>query len=46
MKRILGIEKNCEFETIFAAELLASKSLSVIGKATGEYDLKKKNQKK
>ena len=44
-KRILEIEKNCEFETITAAELLASKFLSVIGKSTGDYDLKEKNQK-
>ena len=41
-KRILTIERNCEFETITAAELLASKFLSVIGKPTGDYDLKKK----
>ena len=45
-KRILEIEKkNCEFETITAAELLASKFLSVIGKSTGDYDLKKKIRK-
>ena len=31
-KRILENEKNCEFEEITAAELLASKFLSVIGK--------------
>ena len=37
-KRILEVEKNCEFETITAAELLASKFLS-IGKSTGDYDL-------
>ena len=41
-KRILAIKRNCEFETITAAELLASKFLSVIGKSTGDYDLKKK----
>ena len=41
-KRILEVEKNCEFETITAAELLWSKFLSVIGKSTGDYDLKKK----
>ena len=40
-KRILEVEKNCEFETITATELLASKFLSVIGKSTGDYDLKK-----
>ena len=44
-KRILAIERNCEFETITAAELLASKFLSVIGKSTGDYDLKKKIRK-
>ena len=40
-KRILDVEKNCEFETITAAELLASKFLSLIGKSTGDYDSKK-----
>ena len=44
-KRILAIERNYEFETITAAELLASKFLSVIGKSTGDYDLKKKSEK-
>ena len=44
-KRILAIERNCEFETMTAAELLASKFLSVIGKSTGDYDLKKKIRK-
>ena len=44
-KRILEVEKYCEFETITAAELLASKFLSVIGKLTGDYDLKKKIRK-
>ena len=44
-KRILTIERNCEFETITAVELLASKFLSVIGKSTGDYDLKKKIRK-
>ena len=44
-KRILTIERNCEFETITAAELLASKVLSVIGKSTVDYDLKKKIRK-
>ena len=44
-KRILEVEKNCEFETITAAELLASKFLSVIGKSTGDYNLKKKIRK-
>ena len=44
-KRILEIEKKCEFEDITAAELLASKFLSVIGKSTGDYELKKKIKK-
>ena len=44
-KRILEIEKNCEFEEITAAEILASKFLSVIGKTTGDNDLKKKIKK-
>ena len=44
-KRILEVERNCEFETICAAELFASKFLSVIGKLTGDYDLKKKIRK-
>ena len=44
-KRILEVEKNCEFETITAAELLASKFLSPLGKSTGDYDIKKKIRK-
>ena len=44
-KRILEVEKNFDFETITAAELLASKFLSIIGKSTGDYDLKKKIRK-
>ena len=44
-KRTLAIERNCEFQTITDAELLASKFLSVIGKSTGDYDLKKKIRK-
>ena len=44
-KRILTIERNCEFEKITAAELLTSKFLSVIGKSVGDYDLKKKIRK-
>ena len=44
-KRILEVEKNCEFETITAAELTASKFLSVIWKLTGDYDLKNKIRK-
>ena len=45
-KRMLAIERFCEFETITAAEVLASNFLSIIGKSTGDHDLKKKNQKK
>ena len=41
-KRILEVEQNCEFEEITAAELIASKFLSVIGKETEDKDLKKK----
>ena len=44
-KRILEVEKNCEFETITAAELSTTKILSFIGKSTGDYDLKKKIRK-
>ena len=44
-KRILEIEKNCEFENITAAELLASKFLSFKEKSTGDYELKKKIRK-
>ena len=44
-KRILEIEKNCEFEEITAAALLASKFLSVIGKTTGDNQLKEKIKK-
>ena len=44
-KRNLEVEKNCEFEEITSAELLASKFLSVIGKTTGDNDLKKKTKK-
>ena len=41
----MGIEKNCEFENITAAEILASKFLSLIGKSTGDYELNKKIRK-
>ena len=34
--------ENCELEEITAAELLASKILSLIEKTTGDNDLKKK----
>ena len=43
-KRILETEKNCEFKEVTVAELLASKFLSVIGKTTGDNDLKKKTK--
>ena len=44
-KRILEVEKNCEFEHVTATELLASKFLSLIGKSTGDYELNKKTPK-
>ena len=44
-ERILEVEKNCEFEHVTVVELLASKLLSLIGKSTGYYDLKKKIRK-
>ena len=44
-KRILEVERNCEFETITAAQILTSKFLSVIGKSTGDIDFKKKVRK-
>ena len=44
-KRILDVEKKCECETITAAELIASKFLSLIGKSTGDYEFKKKIRK-
>ena len=44
-KRILEVEKNCEFEAITAAELLASKYQSLRGKSTDDYELKKKIRK-
>ena len=43
-KHILEFEKNCEFEEIKAAELLASKFLSVTGKKTGDKILKEKQK--
>ena len=42
---ILQVENNCEFENVTAAELIPSKFLSVIGRAAGNYELKKKYQK-
>ena len=44
-KRILRVEQNCEFETITAPELMASKFLSLIGKSSADYDLKRKLEK-
>ena len=44
-KRILDVKENCEFETITAAELIASKFHSLIGKSTGDYELQKKIRK-
>ena len=41
-KRILEVERNCEFETVTAAELLASKFLSVIGNNEADKEIKKK----
>ena len=43
--RILHVEKNCEFENVIPAELIASKFLSVIGRSKGDYELKKKIRK-
>ena len=43
--RILQTEKNCEFDEVTPAELLASKFLSLIGRSTGDYELKKKIRK-
>ena len=44
--RILQVETNCEFEKVTPADLLASQFLSVIGRSTGEYELKKKIRKR
>ena len=43
--RILQTEKNCEFDKVTPAELIASKFLSLIGRSTGDYELKKKIRK-
>ena len=43
--RILQVEKNCEFENVTPAELIAPKLLSLIGRSTGDYELKKKIRK-
>ena len=43
--RILQTEKNCEFDNVTPAELIALKFLSLIGRSTGDYELKKKIRK-
>ena len=43
--RRLQVEKNCEFENVTPAELIASKFVYVIGRSTGDYELKKKIRK-
>ena len=43
--RILQTDKNCEFDNVTPAELIASKFLSLIGRSTGDYELKKKTRK-
>ena len=43
--RILQTEKNCEFANVTPAELLSSKFLSLIGRPTGDYELKKQIRK-
>ena len=43
--RILKTEKNCDFDKLTPAELIASKFLSLIGRSTGDYELKKKIRK-
>ena len=43
--RILQTEKNCEFDRVTPAELIASKFLSLIGRSTSYYELKKKIRK-
>ena len=44
--RILRVKKNCQFENVTPAELIASKNLSLIGRSTGDYELKKKIRKR
>ena len=39
--RILQTEKICEFGNVNPAEITASKFLSLIGRSTGDYELKK-----
>ena len=36
---ILQTEKNCEFDNVTPAELIASKFLYLIGRSTGDYEL-------
>ena len=43
--RRLQVEKNCEFENVTPAKLIASKIFSVIGRSTGDKELKKKIRK-
>ena len=43
--RILQTEKNCEFDNVTPAELITSKFLSLIGRSTRDYELKKKIRK-
>ena len=38
--RILQTEKNCEFDNVTLAELIALKFLSLIRRSTGDYELK------
>ena len=42
---ILQSEKNCEFSKVTPAKLIASKFLSLIGRSTGDYEVKKKIRK-
>ena len=43
--RILQTEKNCEFDNVTPAELIASKFLSLVGRLTRDYEPKKKIRK-
>ena len=40
-RRMLEVEKKCDFENITKAELPASKFLSLIGRSSGDYELKR-----
>ena len=44
-KRILQTEKNSEFDEVTPVKLIASKFLSLIGRSSGDYELKKKIRK-